>query len=115
MTEPHPEEVPLRTRTIYHTLLDDATGEKDLVIQHVYIPEGMAGACSHGDCGNPAHDPGLVGLILGEETALLSAEEALIAANRLTRAANLILESEEDRPDIERDMARFGAGGEAGS
>lgn len=111
MTEHHPEPVPLRTRTIYHMPVD-GEAEKDLVIEHVYLPEGMAGQCCHDDCLNPAHDPGVVGLVLGAENALLSAEEALMLANRLTRAANLILESEEDRPDIERDMARFGAGGE---
>jgi hypothetical protein len=87
-------------------------GDKDLLIEHVYLPEGAAGKCCHDDCGNPAHDPGMAGLVLGDETVLLSAEEALTVANRLTRVANLILESEEDRPDIERDIARFAASAE---
>ena len=113
MTE-HPDAIPLRSRTIYHTLLDDG---KDLLIEHVYLPEGAAGKCVHDDCDNPAHDPGMAGLVLGDETALLSAEEALTIANRLVRVANLILESEEDPSDIERDMARLGAAAdrEAGS
>jgi hypothetical protein len=107
MTE-HAHEGPcLRTRTIYHTILDDEPEERDLLVEHVYLPEGAAGECEH--CGKPAHDPGLVGLILGEETALLTADEALVLANRLTRAANLVYESEEDNPDLERDMARFAA------
>jgi hypothetical protein len=106
MTDQHFEAVPLRTRTVWHMLLDDDT---DLIVQHVYLPEGAAGKCSHGGCENPAHDPGMVGLILGGETALLTPEDALVVANRITRAANLVLESEEDCPDIEREAARFGA------
>ena len=41
-----------------------------------------------------------------EAGALIS---ALIVANRLTRAADLILESREDPPDIEREAHRLGA------
>jgi hypothetical protein len=44
----------------------------------------------------------------GEVFGLMSAEQALMLANRLTRAANLVLESEEDVPDVEREAARFG-------
>jgi hypothetical protein len=107
MSENHPEEAPLRARNIHSVILE--AGGTELTVDHVYLPEGMAGQCCHEDCLNPAHDPGLVGLGLDDKAALLTAEEALTLANRLTRAANLIFESEEDRPDIERDMARFGA------
>ena len=51
----------------------------------------------------------MVGLIVTEGNAILTAEQALVLANRLTRAASLILESEEDTPDIEREAARFAA------
>jgi hypothetical protein len=111
MSEHHPEAVPLRTRTLWHMLCDDE--ETVVMVDHVYIPEGAAGTCD--DCGKPAHDPGLVGLIVGEDSALLSAEQALALANRLTKAAELVLESEEDVPDVERDIARFAAAaGEGG-
>jgi hypothetical protein len=112
MTEHDPEAPAIRSRTIYHMLLDDGPEERDLLIEHVYIPEGEAGNCEH--CGSPARDPGLVGLIVGGESALLTAEEALTVANRLTRAANLVLESEEDIPDIEREAARFAPAGREG-
>lgn len=105
MTEPHPEAIPLRTRTLYTMFGDD--DETMVSVEHVYLPEGAAGPCQ--DCGNPAHDPGMVGLIVGEGSALLSPDEALVLANRLTKAAELVLESEEDAPDVERDMARFAA------
>ena len=105
MTEPHPDAIPLRTRTIWHMLCDD--DETAVLVEHVYLPEGAAGTCDH--CGGLAHDPGLVGLIVGDDSALLSAKQALALANRLTKAAELVLESEEDVPDVERDMARFAA------
>jgi hypothetical protein len=109
MTEHSPEAPAVRSRTVYHMILDDEPEERDLLVEHVYIPEGEAGECPH--CGRPAHDPGLVGLVVGDSSALLTAEEALTVANRLTRAANLVLESEEDVPDIEREAARLSAGG----
>jgi len=105
MTEPHPEAVPLRTRTLLFMPLEDQ--DSAVCVDHVYLAEGEAGTCEH--CGGQAHDPGQVGLIVGEENVLLTAEEALVIANRLTRAAELVLESMEDAPDLERDMARFAA------
>lgn len=82
-------------------------------VDHVFLPEG-AFTCD--DCGEPGHDPGGVGLFLdeGEEgspfaRALLTPEEALVLANRLQRAASLVLESLEDVADIEREAARFKA------
>lgn len=108
--EHHPEAVPLRTRTIWFLPLDDQ--DSSVSVDHVYIAEGAAGPCQ--DCGKPAHDPGFVGLMVGEENALLTAEEALTLANRLQRAASLVLESGEDVPDIEREAARFAVETEAG-
>lgn len=111
--EPEPQHIQLRYRNV-GTLVDD---EDDLTVEvdHVYIPEGQAGTCCHGDCGKPAHDPGVVGIIIatgGEDdgaavSALLTPEQALYVANRLTRAANLVLESGEDVADIEREAARY--------
>lgn len=95
---------PIRSRTLYFMICDDE--ETEVSVEHVYLPEGEAGTCDH--CGQPAHDPGLVGLNVGEDLALLTAEQALVLANRLVKAAELILESDEDLPDVEREAARFG-------
>ena len=105
----HEGHVHSRTRNIWHEILDDGEGDDDgtlIAVDHVYLPDGSF-ACS--DCGAPGHDPGMVGLIVGEGSALLEPELALIVANRLTRAADLILESREDPPDIEREAHRLGA------
>jgi len=104
-----PEAIPLRTRTLLHMPLDDDEDAPFIAVDHVYLPEGGAGTCCA--CDNPAHDPGAVGLIVSEGQAILTAEQALVLANRLTRAASLILESEEDVADIEREAARFAADG----
>jgi hypothetical protein len=40
-------------------------------------------------------------------TCLLSAEEALLLADRLQRAAHLVLETDEDLPDPEREYRRY--------
>jgi len=95
-----------RARIVYRTI-DDGSEEKEIFVAHFYLPEGEAGECGH--CGSPAHDPGLIALSVGDETAMLTAEAALVLANRITRTANLVLESEEDVPDIEREAARFAA------
>jgi len=102
MTEPVP---PIRGRIVYFTVLDDEPGERELMVEHVWL----SGDDPCGNCGKPSHDPGMVGLMLGGEHAIMTAEEALVLANRLTRAANLVLEAQEDVPDLERDMARFAA------
>ena len=105
----HEGHVHSRTRNIWHEVLDDGEGDDDgtlIAVDHLYLPDGSF-ACS--DCGAPGHDPGLVGLIVGEGSVLLEPELALIVANRLTRAADLILLSREDPPDIEREAHRFGA------
>jgi hypothetical protein len=89
----------LRTRTIGVIHADDDTV---IVVEHVYEPEGAA-LCE--DCGKPAHDPGMVGLTVSQDddepvSTLLSAAEALVLAERLTRAASLVLESQEaEGPD----------------
>jgi len=106
MTE-HPDHncPPPRVRTIAHLHLNDGT----LVdIEHVFAPEGAI-ACD--DCGKPVQDPGFVGLMVSDDEAtcgtLLTPEEALLIGNRLIRGANLVLESGEDVPDIEREAARY--------
>jgi hypothetical protein len=97
----------LRTRTVG---VIDADDDTVIIVEHVYEPEG-ATPCV--DCGKPSHDPGMVGLIVGGHddddpvSVLLFAADALVLANRLTRAASLVLESEEAVPDIEREAARF--------
>lgn len=112
MNEQQPEGVPARSRRVITmcTDIDDAL----ISVEHVYLPEGQAGKCCEGGCEGDAHDPGMVGLIMTGESevtvsALLTAAEALTLANRLQRAAALVLESEEDVPDIEREAARLTA------
>lgn len=106
------KEMPTRTRNV--GVIHTEIGEDAILIDHVYFPDGSFD-CD--ECGKPGHDPGLIGLIIDSienddrqgRSTLLSAEEALVLANRLTRAANLVLESQEDVPDVEREIARFDA------
>lgn len=104
-----PEAPPVRARTILHLHLDDGSF---VAVDHVYEPEGSA-TCSEDGCGAPAHDPGMVGLLLSDDdttaSALMSAGDALILAERLQRAASLVMESMEDTPDLEREAARYGS------
>ena len=99
------EHIPLRMRVIGSVYPSDDVA---ITVEHVYAP----GAAPCGGCGQHAHDPGIVGLAIdrGEEQPVLvslAAEDALLLANRLTRAANVVLELGEDTPDIEREAARF--------
>jgi hypothetical protein len=104
-----PEHPTLRSRTVgcLHPADDNS-----ITVDHVYLPEGSH-ECSEPGCVRPAHDPGMVGLIMSEGdnavSALLEPEEALILAERLTRAASLVLESGEDPADIEREAAKYTA------
>jgi hypothetical protein len=63
---------------------------------------------------SPYDDPGYVGLTVAEDdtkaTCLLTAQEALLLADRLQRAAHLVLETEEDLPDPEREYRRHRSG-----
>ena len=107
--EPEPQQ--FRTRTLLHMQID---GYDDTVVMvdHVYTPEGMAGTCKEDDCDNDAHDPGLVGLFVSNDedtdvSMLLTPAEALILAERLQRGAALVLESEEELPDLDREAAWY--------
>jgi hypothetical protein len=76
---------------------------------------------------SPDDDPGYVGLTVTEDdtaevdrvrlgaktTCLLSAEEALLLADRLQRAAHLVLETDEDLPDPEREYRRHRGNGDS--
>ena len=81
-----------------------------ITIDHVFTDEN----CPHG---HPV-DEGFVGLMVEDEEAagragaLLTAAEALLLADRLTRAANLVLELDEDLPDAEREYRRHSRGGQ---
>lgn len=110
MTDPDP--ATLRSRTI-GTILAEASNT-EIAVEHVYFPEGVV-TCD--GCGS-GHDPGMVGMILSGDdensaSLLLSPEEALLLANRIQRAVNLVLESAEQPADIERDIARLAAAKEA--
>ncbi len=106
-----PEPAPLRTRTVLYM---DIGGYADTSIQidHVYAPEGATGTCANETCGNAAHDPGLIGLAISDDsdteiTLLMDPGEALVLAERLQRAVALVFEADEELPDIEREAARY--------
>jgi hypothetical protein len=91
----------------------DAGFEASIAVQHVYDN----GVCT--DCGTV--NTGYVGIkILNEHpeekwaNALLDAHRALLLADRITRAAHLVLETTEEPPDFERDVIRHSEGHEAG-
>lgn len=78
-------------------------------ITHLYTN----GVCpEHGHLSNP----GMVGIALdgdnneGAHYYVLDPATALILANRLTRAANLVLETVEEVPDVEREYIRHTCG-----
>jgi hypothetical protein len=99
--DPEPE---TGSRRLLHLHLDDSAV---IEVEHFY---GTGGTCH---CGEPAiRDPGRVGLIVKDSDgdiayAAMNASQALLTADRLTRGAHLILESDEDPPDIEREAARY--------
>lgn len=108
MTEHGPDTIPLRARVVGAIYpCEDST----VIVAHLFEPEGSSGECDNDGCGNDAHDPGLVDLTVlhGEDGVAVQMfpGEALELANRLERAANLVLESAEDVPDVEREAARF--------
>ncbi len=73
----------------------------EIVVDHV----STRGTC---ECGHL--DSGCVGLSIREKEAeiqiLLTPEDALLLANRITRSANLVLETHEDLADPEREYKR---------
>lgn len=99
-----------RTRSVACIHVDD---DVVILIDHVY----MAGLLPCHDCEAPSHDPGMVGMAIregdGEDSVVTSAlmlpEVALLVADRLTRAAHLVLESMEEGPDMEREMEMLAA------
>jgi hypothetical protein len=112
MSESHPEAVPLRSRTLLSMMVDCGCGDEDhedtlVEVEHVYLAEEDVGTCEN--CGCPHRNPGMVALAVGDESVLLSEGEALRVAHRLIRGADLCAEAGEDPPDLQRDMARFGA------
>ncbi len=94
----------LHERNLLHLHCDDDT---IISIDHLYV----AGEETCDDCGKPHRDAGMVGLMLMEEddcvSAVLSPGDALILANRLQRAASVILEEDEDPPDLDRELTRY--------
>jgi hypothetical protein len=113
MSDNEPGGIRIRSRILGCVHPDEDTV---IIVEHVYEPEG-ASTCEH--CGDAAHDPGMVGLVINSEdgdgtpsvsSVLLTAEDALVLANRLQRGASLVLESAEDNPDIEREAAKFAPG-----
>jgi hypothetical protein len=104
------EDEGVRQRTLMLLPLSDDGEGGVIAVDHVYLPDGC-GECEN--CGGPAHDPGMVGLMVdnGQEIAgvLLTAAQALVVAERLQRGASLVHESSEDAVDLEREAARYAA------
>jgi len=96
--EPH-EHVHAKSRTIGVIHGDDCR----VFIEHVYLPDG-AFACD--ECGEPGHDPGMVRIVI-VAVADLAPCEGLTVANRITRVVNLVYESAEDSPDLDREAAKY--------
>jgi hypothetical protein len=106
MTNDHDhDQIELKSRLIGFIQADETTHiQVDYLYDNETCPEH--GGLAHG---------GLVGIVVhhgepGEEqlaTALLDATDALLLADRITRAAHLALEVEEDLPDIEHESLRF--------
>lgn len=101
----HDEEAPIRSRIVGAI---QPCEDSSVMVSHVYEPDGVEN-CEHG---HPSHDPGMVELYVqhGEDDVMVQIfpGAALTLANRLTRAANLALESMEEPPDLEREAGRFG-------
>ena len=79
----------------------------EIAVDHLYDPD--PDPCP--DCGGDCIAAGMIGMTAGSITVTLIPEEALLLASRLERAVNVVLETMEDPPDIERDMARFAPAG----
>jgi hypothetical protein len=94
------DDEPLHVRTVGGITADNIS----IQVDHVYTME----TCEHG---HP--EPGLVGLAVFKDddrlSVLLSPDDALIIANRLQRAANLVMEAGEDLPNPEREYRRHNA------
>ncbi len=85
----------------------DLGGDASAWVDHTYF-EGVR-EC---ECGDTHLSGGGVGLRIKDYDGdvagvLMDASDALILANRLQRAANLVLESAEDAPDLDREAARY--------
>lgn len=83
----------------------------NVYVDHIYTNQTCP---EHGNL----TDSGVVGIYISDETpgdtqqasAVLSAEDALLLADRLTRAAHLVLETDEDVADVEREYRRHSSG-----
>jgi hypothetical protein len=103
MTDEHEHDGEFKSRTVGFI---DAGEDTHIEVEHAYDNTSAV----HGGLVNK----GLVGIAIhdqtpGEEqfaTALLGARDALLLADRITRAAHLALELEEDLPDVEREYLR---------
>lgn len=100
--EPGHEPPQFRRRVLAEITLADGT---EVVIAHLYPPDKVGCPGCGGDCVSA----GLVSLEVDDPNPWMSPEEALLIANRLARGANLVLETLEDAPDVQREAARFGA------
>lgn len=95
----------LRTRTVGGIATDEGAS---VDVDHVYLMDADEAA---------KPDDGMVGLFVKDEqetavSVLLTPAEALTIANRLTRAAGLVMESDEDLPDPEREYRRHATSGD---
>jgi hypothetical protein len=81
------------------------TDGSNIRVDHLYVASADLQPCP--SCGGECVSPGLIGLVLDEESAVLSPEETLLLINRLQRTVNAVLETMEDPPDMDREAARL--------
>ena len=97
------EAPPFQSRNIARLFTDDGS---EISVDHLYAASADLAPCP--DCGGACVSAGMIGLdVLVDGPVLLSPEEALLLINRLQRAVNVVLETMEDPPDMDREAARL--------
>ena len=104
MSDDHPSDAKLRFRVVGCIEVHD---DCRITVEHVF---GNTVCPEHGSL----TDSGLVGIAIHDETpggevfasVLLDAADALLLADRITRAAHLVLELMEQLPDPQREFLR---------
>ena len=93
---------PFRERNIAELFTTDGS---TIRVDHLYVAGENLQPCPN--CGGECVSAGLVGLVIDDTPAVLTAEEALLVINRLERAVNAVLETLEDPPDMDREASRL--------
>lgn len=97
------------TRHLFHlNIEDDEDGPFVISLDHVYLTQSHF--CEK--CNKQEPDAGVISLSIVDDedetvTVFLDASEALVLANRIERAANIILEDLEDPESMDRAALRY--------